>query len=326
VSTTAEHRLDPAPPAGRRSPGADPTAAIPGPSWRSGPAAAGGAAKRRRCDRPNQGYASTENRGHDRWARDRGGGALAEPGSRGDDRSFGWSSDPYAVDPGLILHYLELYFTHVNEVTYRMFPRTPFLRWLRDGGKRSSGELMVLYAMLTIASVFSPRPERKAEGGRFATIAGAAVGNHFGAFTLQLVQSRLLLALYHHALGDADKSYDYGGLAFRAAAGLRLNLEAGVSDFDDDAALDYGLSRHGLEECHRRTFWSAFLMDVSLPPVAARARRQRGHSGTAAIARARSASSTPRTSSSACRAARTSSTDRPRPPRPTSTTAPPRRP
>ena len=179
--------------------------------------------------------------------------------------SFDWANDPYHVDPEITMHYIETYFMHINAATYRLFPRKLFLDWVRSETVKSPDDLMLIYTMLAMGSVFSSRTERKHEGSLFGKIARFAVERSHGNYSLQLIQSRLLLAFYHFSMGDAHKAWDYGGMGFRVVSGLRLNVEDGITDIGDDDILDYGLNRHALEECRRRTFWAAYMMDVSLP-------------------------------------------------------------
>lgn len=177
--------------------------------------------------------------------------------------SFDWGNDPYEVDPDITMHYVETYLIHVNSATYRMFPRDLFTKWLVNEKSKTQDDLMLIYTMLAMGSVFSSRTERKHEGSLFGKIARYAVERNHGNYSLQLIQSRLLLAFFHFSMGDAHKAWDYGGMGFRVTSGLRFNLEEGVTDISDDDVMDYGLNRYALEECRRRTFWAAYMMDVS---------------------------------------------------------------
>ena len=182
-----------------------------------------------------------------------------------DPLDFEWQNDPYEINPQLILHYIDMYFIFCKS-TYCIFPQKPFLRWLQNGKKKPTNELMLLYSLLAIGSVFSTRPERVAEGSLFGKIARFAIEKNSGNFSLPLAQSRLMFALYQFAIGDSQIAWDNGGSAFRAVAGLRLNLEEHVTNVGVEF-LDYGFNRSTLIECRRRTFWSAFLMDASSPPT-----------------------------------------------------------
>ena len=122
---------------------------------------------------------------------------------------------------------------------------------------------MVIYVMLAMGSIFARDGEDRASSKLFCNIARYAVEKTFGNSTLQLVQSRLLAALLHFALGESSKAWDYCGSALRAASALKFNTEAGINDLTEDQVPEYGLSRKALAECQRRTFWSAYIMDVS---------------------------------------------------------------
>lgn len=178
--------------------------------------------------------------------------------------SFDWSNDPYDVNPDITMHYIETYLVHINAATYRIFPPVPFRQWLKSERAKSSDDLMLVYAILAMGSIFSSRAERKHEGSLFGKIAQYAVEKNLGNYSLQLIQSRLLLAFFHFSLGDSHKAWDYGGMGFRVTSGLKLNLEEGITNINDDDIMDFGLNRNALEECRRRTFWAAYMMDVSI--------------------------------------------------------------
>lgn len=181
----------------------------------------------------------------------------------GGNLGFDWGRDPFEVDPSVALHHMNMYFTHINCGNYRIFPQKCFFQWFRFSRNKSPDELMVVYSMLTLGSVFSPRKEAKVEEGTFCKIAVRSVEKNYGAFSLQLAQSRLILSLYFYAVGDMTKSSDFTGSALRCTSALRLNLEASIADRINSGTFDFGLDRHALAECHRRTYWSTFLLDVS---------------------------------------------------------------
>lgn len=179
-----------------------------------------------------------------------------------------WEQDPYETDARITTHLLDLYFLHAGRATYGMFPRQPFLRWVETNREKTPDQLMLLYSLLALGSIFSPDQEQKALGKRYAAIAAYATEKRFGKFTLQLCQSRLTLALFNFARGRAQEAWDFCGAGLRALSALKLNTEQGIRELfepsaDAQGGLEYGLDRRTLEECCRRTFWSGFLMDVS---------------------------------------------------------------
>lgn len=185
-------------------------------------------------------------------------------GSLQDQLALQWEQDPFETDARLTMHLLDLYFLHAGRATYGMFPRRPFLTWVETNREKSQDHLMLLYSVLAMGSVFSADPDKRNIGKRFAAVAAYGTEKRFGKFTLQLCQSRLMLALYNFARGKSQEAWDFCGAGLRALSALKLNTEEGVRELPDTAAdLDYGFDRRTLEECCRRTFWSGFLMDVS---------------------------------------------------------------
>ncbi|KAF2871270.1 hypothetical protein BDV95DRAFT_495057 [Massariosphaeria phaeospora] len=185
-------------------------------------------------------------------------------GSHQDQLTLQWEQDPFETDARLTMHLLDLYFLHAGRATYGMFPRRPFMKWVETHRDKNQDHLMLLYSVLAMGSVFSADPDKRAIGKRFAAIAAYATEKRFGKFTLQLCQSRLMLALYNFARGKSQEAWDFCGAGLRAISALKLNTEEGVKELPDiSPGPDYGFDRPTLEECCRRTFWSGFLMDVS---------------------------------------------------------------
>lgn len=172
-----------------------------------------------------------------------------------------WDTD--TTSP-LTMEYLDLYFFYINGVTYNMLPKGPFLKWVRDCQEKTIDDQMVLHTLMAMGCRFSAREESTAHGKRLLQIAHDAEQNCFGKFTLQLVQTRLILALLNFSLGKFSEAWDYCGTAVRAICGLKYNCEEAVSLPDHSDEISYGLNSRALTECRRRTFWSAYMMDVSL--------------------------------------------------------------
>ncbi|KAF1969394.1 hypothetical protein BU23DRAFT_477137 [Bimuria novae-zelandiae CBS 107.79] len=186
-------------------------------------------------------------------------------GSHHDRLAIQWEQDPYDTDARLTMQLLDLYFLHAGRATYGMFPRRPFLAWVETNREKNQDHLMLLYSVLAMGSVFSLEPEKRSIGKLYAAVAAYAMEKRFGKFTLQLCQSRLMLALYNFARGKAQEAWDYCGAGLRALSALKLNTEDGIKELPETTAdIPYcGFDRLTLEECCRRTFWSGFLMDVS---------------------------------------------------------------
>lgn len=183
-------------------------------------------------------------------------------GSHQDRLAIQWEQDPFESDPRLTMHLLDLYFLHAGRATYGMFPRRPFLAWVDSNRDKNQNSLMLLYSILAMGSLYSSDPDKRALGKRFACVASYAAEKSFGRFSLQLCQTRLLLALYSFARGKSQEALDFCGAGLRAISALKLNTEEGVKELTEqtrDPVFDF--DRLTFEECCRRTFWSGFLME-----------------------------------------------------------------
>lgn len=159
----------------------------------------------------------------------------------------------------LVADLISVFFKHVPETAYCMFPEGPFKAWVLSVSEKSADDMMLVYTILALGTVFSLKSEHKSFGARFAAVSRFACDN--SRFSLQLVQSRVLLALYYFANNNAEDAWDFCGAALRAASGLKLNLEMEKTDDAYRKSYPYGLTRAGFAECRRRTFWSCYLMD-----------------------------------------------------------------
>lgn len=173
-----------------------------------------------------------------------------------------WATDPYEANPEAMSHYIEKYFTYVNDGFYYIFPKRNFLEWLRSCRTKSPDDKMLIYSMMAMGSVFSDRPDNILAGKRYSKTASYAVEKSQHALTLQLAQSRIILSLWYYSIGALVKAWDLIGAAVRTVCGLDYNIEAEGLTRDTSQTCEYGLQPQSLIECRRRTFWVAFILDV----------------------------------------------------------------
>ncbi|KAI9884184.1 MAG: hypothetical protein M1823_004023 [Watsoniomyces obsoletus] len=190
---------------------------------------------------------------------------------------FSGQRDPYDIDPELVTHLVEIYFDRVSAAGYRMLPRTPFLEWLRNARPKSPHDLMLVYCILMVASDFSTRADRKVCVRDFGRIARYAVDECRGTWTLQLVQSRFLVALQSFTSNKIRDAWDVYATTLSAAMGLRLHVEDEEEELDETDVVPYGLTRAGYAECRRSTFWAIYLLDHHLRLGSAFARARTVH-------------------------------------------------
>jgi Fungal specific transcription factor domain len=172
-----------------------------------------------------------------------------------------WSTNPLDTDKDLVMELMRLYFLHHGaSEAHCMFPERPFMLWFTNQCvPKSPDDLMLIYTMLAMATVFSSNPLYKERGKEFAAVGRYACDQRH--YSLQLVQSRLLLALYYLANNSPNDTWDFCGAALRAATGMKLNLEIDKADIDGASEHPYNLHRDGYAECRRRTFWACYVLD-----------------------------------------------------------------
>jgi hypothetical protein len=170
--------------------------------------------------------------------------------------------DPFLAYPKLTVYYAQLYFANFNAGRYNVFPERPFMRWLTMAKNKSPKELMVLFAIMAVGSVYSNKQCAREDGSVFMGLVMDEINRTYGIFNPQSVQSRLLLSYYCLCVGKYSVAWALSGSAFRVAIGMKMHLEPeeDSAECNDNA---YGFSNVMAAECHRRTFWQAFLFDVS---------------------------------------------------------------
>ncbi|EGC46985.1 C6 transcription factor [Histoplasma capsulatum var. duboisii H88] len=179
-----------------------------------------------------------------------------------------WETDPYHTHPESTMRYLNMYFHYVNGATYCIFPREPFLRWLKYCPNKSLDDKMLLYSMLAMGAIFGNTKEQRADAMRFARIARHAVEKSQNKPTLHLAQTRIILGMWHFTIGASATASDFTGSAMRTICGLKLNVEHGSPAPRNPPERDEFFQAETMLECQRRTFWAAFLMDRHAgPPV-----------------------------------------------------------
>ncbi|KFY73600.1 hypothetical protein V499_06325 [Pseudogymnoascus sp. VKM F-103] len=179
-------------------------------------------------------------------------------------RSLDWctrqaTENPFETNEALSFDLLDNLFLNTSCTTYRFLPEPHFRAWVADRSiRKSPQDIMLLYGLLALATVFSTAEGAKQRGEEFAAVCrSAAEGSEFN---LHLVQSRLLLSLYYVAINKYRESLDFCGSAVRAATWLGLNVELGESEKGSNTTI-FNLDRVAYAECRRRTFWSCYIMD-----------------------------------------------------------------
>lgn len=183
-----------------------------------------------------------------------------------DPRGISWRIDPYEADPERAMHYIESFFTNVNNSLYHILPHAQFILWVKSGQTKSAKDKMLLYSMMALGSIFSDRPDSAVALRQYSRIALFAIQKSQHTLSLQLAQSHLIMSLWYYASGSLVGCWDSIGAAGRVVSGLRYNLESGGIIVKQDQICDYGMHPQALMECRRRTYWVSYILDVSFKP------------------------------------------------------------
>ncbi|RDA94460.1 hypothetical protein CP533_2239 [Ophiocordyceps camponoti-saundersi (nom. inval.)] len=174
-------------------------------------------------------------------------------------------TDPYRSDPESIGAVLTHFFGQIdNTIIMRFFPEKAFRSWVAATGsgqqEKSAEDLMLLYAVLAVGVTLSGGPRHIAH--EYAQVAHYAQRKTTaGHPCLQLVQSRILLAVYHVSTCRVREAGELISSAAVAAASLQLNREIDVDDEPVAAVYPLGMNAVGYCEARRRTMWSLFMLE-----------------------------------------------------------------
>jgi hypothetical protein len=189
------------------------------------------------------------------------------------------------VDSEKTIRLLESFLYNVNDTTYLLYPHDYFVYWAKTSSGKCPDELLVLYAILALGSVYIRDAAVSAGqqgadlmgealrsmGQRCADIVSEALRNRSEALrnksdtlTLPIAQSRLLLALYCYSQDDALVASEHLSLAVNTLTYLHLNTETGCLAIDAGEQHAFRFDSAQIAECRRRTMWAAFLMERHL--------------------------------------------------------------
>lgn len=169
-------------------------------------------------------------------------------------------TDPCGSDPESISAVLTQFFGQIdNTMIMRFFPEKVFRAWAASSAlEKSAEDLMVLYSVLAIGVALAGGPKHIAY--EYAQVAYYAQKTAVLP-CLQLVQSRILLAVYHISTSRLREANELISSAATAAASLQLNQELEKPADGEVSAYPFGMNGVGYCEARRRTLWSLFMLE-----------------------------------------------------------------
>ncbi|KAM0346142.1 hypothetical protein ACHAPU_005913 [Fusarium lateritium] len=171
-----------------------------------------------------------------------------------------WRTDPSLSDPQSIRAVISHFFVHLDStMIVRFIPENVFKTWVLNPGHRKSPEdLMILYSILAVGVALSGGP--KAIAFEYASVAHYAQ-KYTTANCIQLVQTRILLALYYISISRSSEAGEMISSAVATASCLQLNVEIEESREASLATYPFGMNKAGYCEARRRTFWSLYMLE-----------------------------------------------------------------
>lgn len=163
---------------------------------------------------------------------------------------------PFGEDPrhsripnnDVLEHLVNVYFTYVYSQTYAFLHRQTFTETLYKQPP------VLLFSLCAVAARFSDKFSKYEE--EFAEPARKLIFENYDNYSVEVVQSLVHMGLHDFGTSNGDKAWMFCGMAVRMGSALYLNLENGHAK----SAIKSPIAR----EVARRTYWSYYLMDVSI--------------------------------------------------------------
>ena len=159
--------------------------------------------------------------------------------------------------------YLDSYFENFSAGPFNFLQRRPLIRWFEEQATISGPDRLLVYVLLALGASISGGSTSEAYGREFASIAFQGLESLAQETCVQLVQAQILMSQYCSHVGSSEHAWRLTGSACRSVLGLRIQSEEVCNQIGSKSSL-LGLSGPGLVECCRRTFWSAYILDVSV--------------------------------------------------------------
>lgn len=175
-----------------------------------------------------------------------------------------WQTDPCAADPRSCFGGVSQYFRHIDStIMLCILPEEIITSWMAGTVNRKSPEdLMLLYSILAVGTLLSGGS--RSDASEYAQVADYAQRSSYAA-SLQLVQSRTLLALYNIAISRYWDANEFLSSATATGTCLQLNQEIERSADAHLSRYPFGMTRICYAECRRRTWWSLLMLERLSP-------------------------------------------------------------
>lgn len=170
---------------------------------------------------------------------------------------FASELDPAEADARLTQHYLGVFFNLINIPVLDVLPGNNFTKWAMDCTHKTTPDRMMLYALMSWASLDCPRLNASSDRAIFKRTVYQEMELLEKRRCLQSVHALLFLAFAEYG----DHQCRAGSAAFAKCVDMMFLLELNHERTWSMEARVYDLSATMDAECRRRTFWAVLCFD-----------------------------------------------------------------
>lgn len=156
------------------------------------------------------------------------------------------SMSSHLPPPDLLDVLVKAYFTHFYSQTYAFLHKPSFIRTLNQQPP------ILLFSICAVAARFTKECTPQA-AEVWADCTRQLIMQNYDTYTLEVVQSMVHMGIHDFGTNNGHKAWIFAGMAVRMGSAMNMNLEKHKKDMSTIN-----------KEVTRRTYWSYYLMDVSL--------------------------------------------------------------
>lgn len=168
--------------------------------------------------------------------------------------------DPAKMNDRLTRHYLCVFFDQTSIPMFDVLPRHRFIEWALGGTHKSLPDRILLYALMSCATLFCNKSIATGHRAIFRAIVYRELDLLQSQPCLQIVHALLFLTFTEYG----DHRYQAGSNSFARCADTISALRLNIEQVRSEQSRTYNFTASVDAECRRRTFWAAFCFDVHM--------------------------------------------------------------
>ncbi|KAK8106827.1 uncharacterized protein PG998_008840 [Apiospora kogelbergensis] len=169
-------------------------------------------------------------------------------------------SNPFTSHPGITSAAITSFFNYTKAAALCFLPERLFHDWAKNNAfTKSPEDLMLLDSISVLATCINNGSSMELIG--FAHDEAPRFACERNTPGLQLIQTKLILSLYHLAQARELDSYECLGGAISLALSLQYNVDLNMVSEPPLSDYPYGMNRATYEESRKRTLYSCFILE-----------------------------------------------------------------